>query len=153
MKSLRNYIEQSSRISFLDEYIYEHIKAPESTKAFTIVKPGYTEFTDEIYKYCFDRGFEQYDHTNLLELGMEQVKELYKMHKDKDFYDDLCKYMVSDYVDAAIWGYKGDKDPIEEMNKIKDHFRDKYGDDDMRNVMHSSDSLENVMREAKIIFN
>lgn len=137
----------------LRQYIIEHIQAPEYTKAFVIIKPGYTEFTDEIYQYCIDRGFIQYDHTNLLKLSMEQARNLYKMHKDKDFYDDLCKYMTSDYVDASIWGYAGDKDPIEEMDKIKDHFRKKYGDDDMRNVMHSSDSLENVKRESRIIFN
>ena len=57
------------------------------------------------------------------------------------------------YVEIAIWGYEESGDPIKKMDEIKDHFRDKYGKDEMKNVMHSSDSKENVMREAKIIFN
>ena len=134
------------------EIIKEHIKTPEDTKSFTIIKPGFLKYEDEIYDYIKEHGFEMYDHTDSMKMGEEQIKELYKMHKDKDFYDDLCKYMKDD-IKAAIWGYKGDNDPIEEMNKIKDHFRNKYGKDEMRNVMHSSDSLENVKREANIIFN
>ena len=133
-------------------FIVEHIKAPNTTKAFTIIKPGFLSHEDEIYDYIIDHGFEMYDHTDSMKMGEGQIKELYKMHKDKDFYDDLCKYMQGD-VKIAIWGYNGDNDPIEEMNKIKDHFRNKYGKDEMKNVMHSSDSLSNVKRESKIIFN
>lgn len=133
-------------------FINEHIKAPENTKAFTIIKPGFLDYEDEIYDYIKDHEFEMYDHTDAMKMSDSQIKELYKMHKDKDFYNDLCKYMKDD-VKLAIWGYKGNKDPIKEMNKIKDHFRNKYGKDEMKNVMHSSDSLENVKREAKIIFN
>ena len=136
----------------IKDFLFEHIKAPDTTKAFTIIKPGFLSHEDEIYDYIKDHGFEMYDHTNPMTMSEAQIKELYKMHKDKDFYDDLCKYM-HDNVKIAIWGYNGDKDPIEEMNKIKDHFRNKYGEDEMRNVMHSSDSLSNVKREAKIIFN
>jgi len=134
------------------EIIKEHIKTPDTTKAFTIIKPGFLNYEDEIYDYIKERGFEMYDHTNTMKMSDSQIKELYKIHKDKDFYDDLCKYMKDD-IKATIWGYKGDNDPIKEMNKIKDHFRNKYGKDDMKNVMHSSDSLENVKREANIIFN
>ena len=133
-------------------FILEHIKTPDTTKAFTIIKPGFLDYEDEIYDYIKDHGFEMYDHTDSMKMSDGQIKELYKMHKDKDFYDDLCNYM-KDNIKAAIWGYNGDKDPIEEMSNIKDHFRDKYGKNDMKNVMHSSDSLSNVKREANIIFN
>lgn len=135
----------------LIELINEHIKTPDTTKAFTIIKPGFLEYEDEIYDYIIKHNFEMYDHTEAMKMSDSQIKELYKMHKDKDFYEDLCKYMKGD-VKIAIWGYKGN-DPINEMNKIKDHFRNKYGKDEMKNVMHSSDSLENVKREANIIFN
>ena len=132
--------------------IFEHIKTPDTTKAFVIIKPGFLSHVDEIYDYIKDKGFEMYDHTETMNLGEGQCKELYKMHKDKDFYDDLVKYMQGD-IQASIWGYEGENDPIELMDKIKDHFRNKYGKDDMKNVMHSSDSLRNVKREANIIFN
>ena len=39
------------------------------------------------------------------------------------------------------------------MKEIKQHFRDKYGKSEMKNCMHSSDSLENVQKEGRIIFN
>lgn len=136
----------------LYNFIIEHIKAPKTTKAFTIIKPGFLDYTDEIYDYIKKEGFEMYDHTNKMKMSEAQVKELYKMHKDKDFYDDLVKYMQG-YVEIAIWGYEESGDPIKKMDEIKEHFRDKYGKDEMKNVMHSSDSKENVMREAKIIFN
>lgn len=133
-------------------YILEHIKTPDTTKAFVIIKPGFLDYTDEIYEYIKDNEFEMYDHTNKMKLSEAQCKELYKMHEKEDFYDDLVKYMQG-YIQASIWGYNGSGDPIKKMDEIKDHFRDKYGKDDMKNVMHSSDSKENVMREAKIIFN
>ena len=44
------------------------------------------------------------------------------------------------------------KDPIKDLKKVKDEVRDKYGKDDMKNCMHSSDSKENVEREADICF-
>ena len=41
---------------------------------------------------------------------------------------------------------------IELLLKIKDNIRDKYGVDEMRNAIHSSDSNLNVYRESKIYF-
>ena len=136
----------------ISQWLFEHINTPKTTKAFVIIKPGFLDYTQEIYDYIKEQGFEMYDHTNKQQLSDAQIKELYKMHKDKDFYKDLCEYMKG-YIEASIWGYEGSKDPIKEMDKIKDHFRDKYGKDEMKNVMHSSDSKTNVIREAKIIFN
>lgn len=133
-------------------YIYEHIKTPDSTKAFVIIKPGFLKYKEEIYDYIKDNDFEMYDHTNEMKLSKSQAKELYIMHKKKDFYDDLVDYMQGN-IEASIWGYVGDADPIKKMNEIKDHFRNKYGVSEMKNVMHSSDSMKNVKREARIIFN
>ena len=81
----------------------------------------------------------------------EQAQELYKMHKDKKFYEDLCKYMSSDKCMCCTCHKSTDK-PIEEMNKIKDKIRNAWGKSEMKNAMHSSDSIENVNRERKIIF-
>ena len=48
--------------------------------------------------------------------------------------------------------YKECEDPIEQMDSLKDKVRDKWGKNDMKNAMHSSDSIENVKRESKIVF-
>ena len=143
MKNLRNFIT-------------EYLCTPENVKAFIIIKPGFLEYKDEIFKYCADKGFIMYDHTNPIKLTNKQITDLYGCHSKEDWYDDLCKYMASGEVIAAEYVFDYDKHPgtntIDLMKQIKHHFRDKYGKDDMRNCMHSSDSLENVKREGKIIF-
>jgi nucleoside diphosphate kinase len=48
--------------------------------------------------------------------------------------------------------YKDCKDPIKDMKSIKDKVRKIWGKDDMRNAMHSSDSIDNVNREYKLVF-
>ena len=48
--------------------------------------------------------------------------------------------------------YKDCKYPIKDMKAIKDKVRKIWGKDDMRNAMHSSDSIDNVNREYKLIF-
>ena len=85
-------------------------------------------------------------------LSLDQAKELYKMHKDEDFYNDLCEYMSSGECICCSC-YKDCKDPFKEMKTIKDSVRNKWGKSEMKNAMHSSDSLENVNRETKIVFN
>jgi len=144
-------------MKLLSEYIKEHLHTPEDCKAFIIIKPGFIKYQDEIFKYINKKGFIMIDHTNPMKLTDKQVRDLYGCHKTEEWYDDLCKYMVSGEIIAAIYTFDYNKHPgvntIKLMKDIKHHFRDKYGKDDMRNCMHSSDSLEHVQREAKIIFN
>ena len=134
----------------LSEYLLEQ---ENDIKAFTIIKPGFLKYKDEINEYIKEKGFIMKDESNPMRLTDMQAKELYKPHKGKDFYNDLCKYMISDDCYAATWQYDHSDNPIDAMDKIKDHFRNKYGKDEMKNCMHSSDSLNNVKRESKIIFN
>ena len=75
------------------------------------------------------------------------------MHKDKPFFPALSEYMSSGDC-LCCTCYKDDtKDPIKDMDKLKDQVRDNWGKDDMENAMHSSDSLENVSRESDICIN
>ena len=67
----------------------------------------------------------------------------------KDFYKDLCDYMSSGEC-LCCSCHKDCEDPIEDMKKLKDKVRENWGKDEMKNGMHSSDSLENVNRESKI---
>lgn len=141
----------------LQQFIQEYLSTPKDCKAFIIIKPGFLDYKDEIFKYCADKGFIMHDHTNPMRLTDKQIKYLYGCHSKEDWYDDLCKYMASGDIIAAEYVFDYDKYPdtntISLMKDIKHHFRDKYGKDDMRNCMHSSDSLDNVQREGKIIFN
>ena len=68
------------------------------------------------------------------------------------YYKDLCKYITSDKCLCALC-HKDCDDPIEDMKTLKDKVRKAWGKDEMKNAMHSSDSLENVKREKNLVFN
>ena len=141
----------------LYQFIKEYLSTPENCKAFIIIKPGFLDYQDEIFKYCNDKGFIMHDHTEPIKLTDKQIQDLYGCHSKEDWYDDLCKYMASGNIVAAEYMFNYDKYPgtntISLMKDIKHHFRDKYGKSEMKNCMHSSDSLEHVQKEGKIIFN
>jgi nucleoside diphosphate kinase len=141
----------------LYQFIKEYLSTPENCKAFIIIKPGFLDYQDEIFKYCNDKGFIMHDHTEPMKLTDKQIQDLYGCHSKEDWYDDLCKYMASGNIVAAEYMFDYDKYPgtntISLMKDIKHHFRDKYGKSEMKNCMHSSDSLEHVQKEGKIIFN
>ena len=42
--------------------------------------------------------------------------------------------------------------PLDEFAKLKDKIREEYGESDMRNVLHSSDSYKNFTHESQIYF-
>lgn len=141
----------------LKDFICEYLSTPKSASAFIIIKPGFLDYADEIFKYCADKGFIMHDHTNPMRLTDAQIHKLYRCHSKEDWYDDLCNYMGSGDIIAAEYVFDHDKYPntnsIALMKEIKQHFRDKYGKSEMKNCMHSSDSLENVQKEGRIIFN
>ena len=138
----------------LSKYVKNNCTVKESkdnyVNGFVILKPGFLDHSDEWLKILQDNEWDILDKQTLT-LSKEQAEELYKMHKGKDFYDDLCKYMSSGEC-LCCKCYKECSDPIEDMDKIKDEIRKKWGKDDMKNAMHSSDSLQNAARESKIIF-
>lgn len=118
--------------------------------AFVILKPEFLKYEQQWLDMLTNNDW-QIIQKKKLKLTHEQAEELYKMHKDKDFYKDLCDYMSSDDCICCAC-HKDCKDPINEMKKLKDKARDAWGKSEMKNAMHSSDSLKNVERESKIVF-
>ena len=135
MKSLLTYIKENKDIY---------------NNSFVILKPEFLSHKNEWIEMLQNNEWDILDKKQLT-LSKDQAAELYSMHKGKDFYDDLCKYMSSGEC-LCCKCYKECNNPIEEMDKLKDQIRNKWSKDDMKNVMHSSDSLQNVKRESKIIF-
>lgn len=123
-------------------------------KVFIVIKPGFLQYSGEIIDILKTSGWEVERITNK-KLLPKEARALYKVHKDEPFYNDLCKYMCTDISQGMIVKYVNGKltDPFKAMAKIKDDIREKYGESDMRNVMHSSDSAENMVNEAGIYFN
>ena len=141
------------------EYIKESIK--EETKpiivknecpvnGFAILKPEFTE-----YEYDFDNLLKNNNWQIIQKvkrtLSLEEAKELYISKKDEKYYNDLCTYMASGDCIAYMLRKEDCKDPIKDLEKIKNKVRKEWGKDEMKNAMHSSDSKENVEREYKLI--
>ena len=132
MKSLVKYVKESQL----------------EVNGFIILKPGFEKHYED-WKTLIQNKDWDIIRCNKIKLTGDQAEDLYLPHKDKDFYNDLCDYMCSGDCYCAIC-HKDCSNPIEDMKKIKDTVREKWGIDDMKNAMHSSDSLENVDRESKI---
>lgn len=115
-----------------------------------VVKPGFESLNAKLCSL-----FTQYNYSivkaKTTKLTLEQAKELYKVHKKEDFYNSLCEYMSSGLTTAFILCKKSDN-IFKEFGKLKDEIREKYGESEMRNVLHSSDSYENFVHEASIYF-
>lgn len=121
-------------------------------KVFIIVKPGFLNLSQTIIDMFVNEGFTLYQ-TKTKKLSINEARKLYYVHHEEDFYKDLCKYMSSDLSLGITFNYKGEwKAALKKTDKLKDKIREKYGESEMRNVMHSSDSLENMKKESSIYF-
>lgn len=135
MESLKNYIINND---------------PNHNEIFVIVKPGFLKLSDKIIKRIQEDDFKLVKSRTKF-LTLNEAKELYKIHKDEDWYEPLCKYMSNDLSLGLLFRYKNNN-PFEPMSSIKDEIRKEWGESDMRNVMHSSDSYENMLNEQCIYF-
>ena len=133
----------------LKEFLLESAKP--NKKIFVVIKPGFLDKAQEILDIYKDEGW-TLKFATIKQLLLSEAKELYKVHKKQDFYKDLCDYMSSDVTRAMIFTKETNKDEFKEATRIKDVIRDKWGESDMRNVVHSSDSKENMEHEAGIYF-
>lgn len=142
MKSLKQYIKESA----------EQITPNEAPKmnGLCLLKPEFLSHSEEFLKLLSNKGWDVLQKEQK-KLTKEIAAELYKNQKDEDFYDKLCDYMSSDDC-LCVACQKDCDDPIKDMENIKDRVRKEWGKDDMHNAMHSSDSLENVEREYKLLF-
>lgn len=131
--------------------IIDYIKeALSEVNGFCILKPGFLEYLDEFCALLENNGW-KIIRKQVMTLSVETAKELYKDKKDEDYYNDLCTYMSSGDCLCCMC-HKECEDPIKDLKKLKDRVRKSWGIDDMKNAMHSSDSLENVNREYKLVF-
>lgn len=134
----------------LNNYIIEHINDPKKDEVFVIIKPGFLKKSAEIMEMIKDEGFELVKTTTKL-LTLKEAEKLYSIHKKEEWYKPLCDYMSSDLTLGLLFK-SDDMMPLKKMAKVKDKVREKFGESDMRNVMHSSDSYEHMLDEQCIYF-
>lgn len=136
----------------LNEYLNESI---ENTKfIFVVIKPGFLDLSKDIIEKYKKHGW-KVDRMITKQLTSKEAKDLYAIHKEEDFYESLWKYMSSDKTLGIIFkkSSKLNTDTFKEAGILKDEIRKEWGESDMRNVVHSSDSLEHMKEESSIYFN
>lgn len=133
----------------LSKYVKESLMDSENFY-FVIIKPGFLHLAQEILKIYKDKGFDLL-RIRTTKLNPTFARRLYQVHKKEKFYKDLCNYMSSGLsmgIELNLGNHKPDEKTLKELLSIKDEIRKKWGESDMRNVIHSSDSWENVKKEC-----
>ena len=119
----------------------------QTKQEFIIIKPGFLDYSTRILDELLVKGFVVRNRACQL-LTYKTAKKIYRMHKDEPFYEDLCRYMSSGVsMGVTLLNTKG-----LDFNVIKEEIRKKYGVDEMRNAIHSSDNVRNMKRESKLYF-
>lgn len=118
---------------------------------FCLLKPGFVDHEDEFCDILNKNGWEILNKKRI-KLTPDQASTLYVNLEDKPFYPELCDYMSSDDCLCCSCINEQTEDPIGDMKKIKDKVRDMWGETEMKNAMHSSDSQDNVERETALCF-
>lgn len=135
----------------LKDFLASNISNPmRKNHVLVVVKPGFDKLVGEICD-IFKKNNYSIVKSKCTRLTLAQAKELYKVHKKESFYDGLCTYM-SDGPTTAFILYKKSDNIFKEFAKLKDKIREEYGESDMRNVLHSSDSYKSFVHEAGIYF-
>ena len=120
---------------------------------FVIIKPGFLKDNQFIINEFEKRGW-AVDRIKTKRLLLSEAKRLYDIHKKEEWFDDLCNYMTSDLCTGILFTKDKpmSKKMFDETNKIKDVIRKKLSESEMRNAIHSSDSLERLQIERGVFF-
>ena len=127
------------------------LESENKKRVFVVVKPGSLDLCQNVIERFEVDGW-NVCMTTTKQLLLSEARSLYKVHKKESFYKELCNYMSSGPCRAFIFENPKSNNPFDDVKKIKDEIREKYGESDMRNVLHSSDSKENMDHEASIFF-
>ena len=130
---------------------YEDLVLDPKANCFCMLKPGFVKYKDEFEKLLRAHGWKICKTCTKL-FTLPEIEEFYICHKDKGFYNKLCDYMITEACQCYAV-YKHIKNPVKDMESFKEKIRQEWGEDEMRNGMHSSDSDDNVKREIELAFN
>ena len=124
-----------------------------------LIKPDSTKknHTGAILKIVEEHGF-LIKELKMFRMNLKIGSNFYAVHKGKDFYEKLLKFMQSGKTVAAVLQRD---DAIQELRKLvgkTDYHNTKpetirriYGESITKNAVHASDSVEHAKTEIKII--
>lgn len=131
-----------------------------TNRTFTMIKPDAfgANNTGNILAMIEAAGFRLVA-AKITRLSEERAGQFYEVHKERPFYGELCKYMSSGNILAAILEKEN---AVEDFRKLigatnpKDAeagtVRAKYGASIEANAVHGSDSDENAQIEGNFFF-
>ena len=124
----------------------------------TMIKPDAYHVADQIIKRITFEGFRVISMKAIM-LTPNQASEFYSVHKGKDFYESLIKYMTSGPIiiyalekENAVEDFRnliGSTDPKEAAPGT---IRSMYGTEVSSNAIHGSDSDDNAKKEILFFF-
>ena len=117
---------------------------------FVVVKPGFLNLAQTIIERFENNGY-HLEKIRTKRLLLSEAQQLYVIHKKEGWYKQLCQYMSSEPTTAIIFS-KDCKDIFKDSSNLKDEIRKEFGESDMRNVIHSSDSQEHMDFESSLYF-
>jgi len=129
-------------------------------KTFVMIKPDAVKrkLVGEIIKRIEDKGLELIK-IEKTQLTSEQAKQHYAIHENKDFFEDLIKFIISGPVVLlvvkgqnsvqAIRQLIGATDPLK---AVPGSIRGDFGLSIQENIIHGSDSFENAKKEINFFF-
>ena len=129
-------------------------------KTLSIIKPDaiQSKFQGKILDFLENKGFKIIAQKKI-KLTKSQAEAFYEVHKDKPFFNELVKFMISGEIsvqvleseDAILYYRKvmGNTDPnVADEGTI----RKLYGSNIQCNAVHGSDSEENADNEISFFF-
>ncbi|MFA6430832.1 MAG: nucleoside-diphosphate kinase [Candidatus Margulisiibacteriota bacterium] len=132
-----------------------------------MIKPDAVErgLTEKIEAKIKEAGLKTVQ-SRLIHLTIEDAQNLYSVHKGKNFYDGLIKFIISGPVflmqleaeDAIhkLRALMGDTDPRKAApGTIRADFKEENiftADGSIKNIIHGSDSLKNAEYESSLFF-
>ncbi len=129
-------------------------------QTFVMVKPDAVAkgLIGEIVKRFENKGLEIKE-LRLLTLSQEKAAELYAVHKERPFFNDLVEYVTGGPV--VVMKLEGQSAVVTARNIIgatnpaeaaSGTIRGDFGLDISQNLIHGSDSPENAQKELSIFF-
>ena len=129
-------------------------------RTFTMIKPTAVQngHIGPILAIINEAGFKVIS-MKLTRLSIEQAQQFYLVHKGKPFYQDLCSFMSSGPILAAIVEKDNAVDAYRELigatnpvNADEGTIRKLFATSLQENAVHGSDSDENAIIEGNFFF-
>ena len=127
---------------------------------FTMVKPDATgkNYTGEILSMITKAGFRILA-TKMVHLTRNQAEGFYAVHRERPFFNDLCNFMSSGPVVAAILQKENAVEDFRKLigatnpaNAEEGTVRKRFASSLQNNAVHGSDSDENAIIESDYFF-